>query len=778
VAYENIIYSICETAAGHIIASTYKKGLLKYNESKNVFEKIFNKNNVTNNIVINKMVAVSKRDVSAVILITNAGISFVTSDGAIKADSGSLLPQQFFSTACINDNNLWVGSEKGIYKISFTNPAYYPVKITDNDEAVYHIIPDIKNPDEIFYVNHSAKWSKVDINKQQAENFTLPATASAIISEVNQWVADSSGYWLTSQRGFGYYNMLKNSFTNLTKIIAEKSGQSTTRFIVKDDYGKLWVSMRRSGLLVYEPASKKATVLFADTAKPENIFGQTINDMKKDMSGNIYFSCGNKIYKINPASFAFSILDVPVKDNQVSAARLSPQNIYVSPGNRVFVSSDKLIYEIKNDKLVTVYPQKGYSAFSINRLYGDAYGKIFLLTREAMYKTDTGFTKIVNASSWFNYPVNNIGEIHTVSKDKLLVAQTGALGIVQESLQEKMLQPAPVIVSSIKFGNTEKLMVSLQPSKISIDYKDAIELELSSAELLQNAASKILYQLQGWDNGWKELNATSTVRYEQLPPGNYSFIAKAVNTENAESRETIIRFTVVPPFYQRWWFITGIIVLTAVIIFFIYRYRIKKALELERMRTRIATDLHDDIGATLSSISMYSDALKAQVKENMPHLEPVLNKMGESSREMVTGMSDIVWAINPDNDNGEKLLKRMENYATDICAVKNIQLHFSANEKIKQLKLSLEKRKNIYLVFKEAVNNAVKYADAKNIYASISQPDKEVILIIKDDGKGFNEASVKKGNGLKNMQLRADEINAKLQIVSVSGEGTQITLQV
>ena len=195
-----------------------------------------------------------------------------------------------------------------------------------------------------------------------------------------------------------------------------------------------------------------------------------------------------------------------------------------------------------------------------------------------------------------------------------------------------------------------------------------------------------------------------------------------------------------------------------------------------RERLRIAKDLHDDIGATLSSISMYSDGLKGQLNEQFPQLGAILDKIGENSRDMVTSMSDIVWAINPDNDDGSKLLSRMENYATDICAAKHIKLHFTGGEELKTILLQLEQRKNLYLIFKESVNNAVKYADAKNLWVTVSLNGREIHLLVKDDGKGFAEATVKKGNGLKNMQVRAAELDGTLSISAEAGNGTSVSL--
>lgn len=211
-------------------------------------------------------------------------------------------------------------------------------------------------------------------------------------------------------------------------------------------------------------------------------------------------------------------------------------------------------------------------------------------------------------------------------------------------------------------------------------------------------------------------------------------------------------------------------------LYVVYRYRLTKALELEKMRTRIATDLHDDIGATLSSISMYSQAVKSQLKEKNSHLENVLDKMGENSRDMVNSMSDIVWAINPENDEAEKLTQRMENYARDICAAKEIQLQFEVDTKIRKLRFTLEQRKNIYLIFKESVNNALKYSMANNITVTIGRYGIKMELMIRDDGKGFDPGTVKMGNGLKNLYARTKEIKGQITIISAEYKGTTIKL--
>jgi signal transduction histidine kinase len=335
-----------------------------------------------------------------------------------------------------------------------------------------------------------------------------------------------------------------------------------------------------------------------------------------------------------------------------------------------------------------------------------------------------------------------------------------------------------VIISRVRYGHKEDYFVSAQQSMIKSSYKDAVEIELSPVNFIGEKENKILYQLSGWDDEWKELSIGSTVRYEQLPPGDYTFVTKSVNAAGMDSTETKMGFTVVPPFYLSWWFIAVAVFLLAGILYVTYRFRLHKALEMEKMRTRIATDLHDDIGATLSSISFYSEAVKQKAKEKLPEVTHTLEKMGEISRTMVTGMSDIVWAINPLHDDMEKMQQRMKMYAAELCAVKNLVLHVDADAMIKNLKPGLEQRKNIYMIFKEALNNSLKYAQCKNIWLSLKQVNHRFVMQIRDDGIGFDTSSEQAGNGLQNMKRRAAEIGGSLIIESGKGEGAMIELSV
>ena len=221
------------------------------------------------------------------------------------------------------------------------------------------------------------------------------------------------------------------------------------------------------------------------------------------------------------------------------------------------------------------------------------------------------------------------------------------------------------------------------------------------------------------------------------------------------------------------YFIAGL-ALFAILSFFVYRnYRTRQKLKLQTLRNKIASDLHDDIGSTLSSISIFSQMAQEQSKEVVPMLQTI----GDSSRKMLDAMADIVWTINPENDQFEKIILRMRSFAYELLGAKQINFRFVADSNIANIQLSMAARRNLYLIFKEATNNMVKYAEANKAMFSIKEEQGKLVMLINDNGKGFDSHKETQGNGLKNMKKRAGEMGAVLMIDSIPGTGTTIKLE-
>ena len=196
-------------------------------------------------------------------------------------------------------------------------------------------------------------------------------------------------------------------------------------------------------------------------------------------------------------------------------------------------------------------------------------------------------------------------------------------------------------------------------------------------------------------------------------------------------------------------------------------------------RLRISRELHDEVGATLSSISIFSQAaIQKSESGNLPDSKNILERIGETSREVMGELNDTVWLINPVNDNLEKIIQRITNYALPLCTINNIHFEIKAAASVKNLDLTVDKRKAIYLIIKEAVNNSLKYAAAKNLVIQFEKNHEGLHISIKDDGCGFAKNNLSTGNGLNNMRQRAKDVNGKIVFDSVQQKGTEIILEV
>jgi hypothetical protein len=314
----------------------------------------------------------------------------------------------------------------------------------------------------------------------------------------------------------------------------------------------------------------------------------------------------------------------------------------------------------------------------------------------------------------------------------------------------------------------------------SLSYKNNyVSIDFAAMDFRNPAANTYAYKLDGIDKDWIMAGNQTSVSYATLSPGRYHFLVKAAGSDGAWSEEPAeIYFKIRTPWWRSgvFWAMTALIIVSS--LFFIYQFRIRQLKKVYSVRTKISQDLHDEVGATLTSISYLSEVAKLNGTIGDTNKNEAIEKIGEFSREMIGEMNDIVWAINPSNDKLEKIESRMRNFASVLLAAKNIQLEFFSDEKVSHYFLGMQERKNLYLIFKEAINNSAKYSGCTSVSVAISKENHHIQMRIADNGKGFIENGNGEGNGLQNMKARAEEIGARLAIESRPGKGTHILLSV
>lgn len=332
-------------------------------------------------------------------------------------------------------------------------------------------------------------------------------------------------------------------------------------------------------------------------------------------------------------------------------------------------------------------------------------------------------------------------------------------------------------VSILKDGTHSEFSLSKHistTSQIEVSHKaSTLSFAFGSLDLSYRDKIQYKYKMEGFDKGWIYLQSRGMATYTNLDPGAYTFLimSRYMNGEWHDGKNSI-KVIVHPPFWRTWWFTVIEILCAAGIIWFFINYRVSRSLEIERLRGKIASDLHDEVGSSLTRISIYSDLL--QNSANSSHQKNYLSSISSLSREIVDTMSDIIWSIDNSNDSLGSLVNRMKDCAAEMTKTKNFRIEFNTDHINEKKVLDPVLRQNLYLIFKESINNIVKHSGADFVKVHISNSHEGFIMLINDNGKGINLRKDKMGNGLRNMDKRALAINATLNISN--GVGTTLEL--
>jgi two-component sensor histidine kinase len=304
-----------------------------------------------------------------------------------------------------------------------------------------------------------------------------------------------------------------------------------------------------------------------------------------------------------------------------------------------------------------------------------------------------------------------------------------------------------------------------------------------------DASTRYQYRLEGVDADWSKPTTERSVTLANLSPGTYLFQVRALNAAGSFSPEPAeVAFIVLRPLWQQWWFLLAAAAAVGLAIYALYHYRVRQLLHLEQVRTRIATDLHDDIGASLSQIAILSEVVQQRISSENGAAQAAgepLKVIAGTSREIVDAMSDIVWAINPQKDHLSDLVHRMRRFASDTLESCDIGYGFRAPEHLRDIALGADFRREIYLIFKECINNLVKHSRASRALIDLRLESNFLIVEVEDDGVGFDAAAEMAsggrdrlgGNGLMNMRRRAENLGGSFHIESEKGRGTRATLR-
>jgi two-component sensor histidine kinase len=339
--------------------------------------------------------------------------------------------------------------------------------------------------------------------------------------------------------------------------------------------------------------------------------------------------------------------------------------------------------------------------------------------------------------------------------------------------QDAFKRDKPVNIVLTRFSKTtgsgevvERVFDLSALHEVVIDYGDKFfAFHFTLTDMYDPAGNSYLYMLQGLDNQWHPIGNQNMVSFNGLPAGKYTLRIKGRPGKGSSSvNEITVSVLVKQVFYKTSWFILLALAAAVAIVYSIVRYRINQVKKLQVLRTRIASDLHDEVGSSLVHITILADMVKRAESEQM--MNDQLANIAGISRGAVSTMKDVIWSIDARYDTMGGMISHMHDHVHSVLAPADIEFRFVQNGLNEQQKLPVDFRQNVYLIFKEAVNNVVKHSQAAHVEISLQKENNLFIMMIKDDGKGIDRNNHSSGQGLSNMEMRAQRLKAAIAIVS------------
>jgi ligand-binding sensor domain-containing protein len=615
-----------------------------------------------------------------------------------------------------------------------------------------------------------------------------PILTTKAISNI---ISDTTGNFWIAEWGTPAIHLINYKAKIFSRIFPDSgiaNEFSSIRVLFLDSHGFLWVGTDRN--IIY-----RANLHLFDQFHPERLIFEKLEGrvtksdtlifnkcfaIIENVERNIYFATEGGFYEFNYSNRKFkryinhSVDEKSLSDNNVRA-------LYMDHSGTLWIGtvSGGLNRYDKTDGTFSHFTmENGLPDNAVYSILEDRKGFLWLGTNKGLCRFNPKNNSCRNYSlkdGIQNYEFNTNAAFKTSMGELVFGGRTGFNYFNPDSID--IISEAPEVV--ITHLNVFDKEIQTRTNKVKLKYdENSLSFQFAALSFFRNKENQYAYKLEGLEHEWNYCGDRRFTNYANLAPGNYTFHVKASNCYGVwnETGDSIKLF-IATPWWKTWWFRILIAALLGLIMYVLFQFRLRQKLNLQAVRNRIARDLHDEIGSNLSSIILFSEVAKEKSKGFDSSIHPLLKKISDYTQTSQEAMNDIIWMINSSNDRFENIIVRMRTLAAEMFEAKQINFQLNIDDKLNHLKMKMDDRKNFYLIYKEAINNIVKYAECKNVNVDLVYLHSFLILSIKDDGKGFDMQTKAKGNGLVNMKKRSEMLNGELTLLSELGKGTVVELK-
>ncbi|ACU03830.1 ligand-binding sensor domain-containing protein [Pedobacter heparinus] len=727
---------------------------------------------------IKKATAILQDEKGNIWLGTNKGAWYISTDHEIyfNAKNGFTdnVVKQIFRDA---ENNIWFGTDgSGIYR--FNSNGY--VTFDESQGLQNNIVMSIVNgpkPDEIWLGTYDGLFSQ---QNNQIRRISIPSD-NEDTKRINVLLKDSKNDIWVGTVGGGLWLYHKNRF----KRIDHESRGIACNAIMEDRDHNIWLSTN-TGCFMVDNLSKKISRI-----SPR--FGSSLLEIGKD---SIITGTQNGAYLVNHKKEIKRLKFRLIEGSSILAMLKNGPDVFFGTADNGLI-----IWDTVTGKVKQLSTKNGLFSDHIYSLLLDKRGTIWIGTGRGINRLNSKDHSLIKGNDGNALLVECNQNAILEKDDKIWIGTTKGAIVHYNKISPSVAGTPYVFINSAgvlsqnKKGDQNNLQITYKErelnQEITLPYDhNHLNINFTGIYLTNPKALMYTYRLIGLDTTYSKPAANSSINYTALPPGKYTFQVKALTVSGIESGNTAaIQFQITPPYYQTAIFkIFILLVILLLIILSVYviinlnerqrRLRLKIKLEEQfKIRKQTAEDFHDDLGNKLTRISVLSEVLTSMTDQDDTEKRAIIQKIKTNVNELYTGTKDILWSLNPKHDTLCELLTHIREFGQEMFNGTPILFEEETSLNDTDSRLSLEMSRNILMIFKEAIHNALKHSKADHVKFTAKMAHDVLDIRLDDNGTGFDVASAGNGHGINNMNVRAARINGILNIIS-NTKGTTIALSV
>jgi len=796
----NQVMEFLEDANGNFLVATFGGGINLFDKKTKKFRSIKSENTFPikpDNLNVRKL------------LEDNESIWVGTYNGLFRFDKNSFNKSDLYSNAndpkTINDNKIrslfkdatgviWVGTIIGLNKFDSLRKKFHVVNFNDN----YQTLLDNLNQVPKNFISEKILWAgpgKSTILKSADRSIRFFGNVDSrngfkTAQSANFYLDENNYLWVGSYDGIHYYDRIKNEFHNVQYIDdgTPSLGNNFVRWFYIDNKNRFWAGTMAGGLNFYDP-SKKTYKRFIHYEADINSLGDSrVSCVFEDSHGIIWVGTygGLDVFDENSETFKHYRV-VPNSKTSISNDRI--YSIYESKSGELWIGTYQGLnkYDKKTDSFEQFITEYGFTNNAILSIQEDSKGNLWLRTDDGISKFDPKnkiFKKYSSSDGLPNMEQN--GNISVANNDgKIFFGfSNGLVYFYPNEIEDNHFKPKVVFTKltimdqEISVGENSPLQKPLNDlDEIELSYKDKIiGIEFSGLHFAIPSKNQYAYTLESLYDRWIIVDANNRVaKFTNLEAGKYTLKVKASNNDGIwGDTEKSITIIITPPYWETWWFRVIVVILILLLIFLFYEIRLNRLLGIEHTRSKIARNLHDEVGGTLSSIQYFVRAMGKEIGEDKSqNSSKYLNLIMSSSADAQEKIKDLIWTVNPDEDGLGKFFVKFNRYASDLFDSKGINYNIEMPSGSINKSISMEKRQHLWCICKETIMNIVKHSQCRKAEVKFQFDGKTLDLFVEDDGIGFNESEKIYHNGLINIKNRVEALKAIYNLTTEVDKGTK-----